>query len=128
MYCYLKNMKHFKVRFRTDEPEYSDLPDIPNYDDWRDTAYGHHTEELPTDAPVPLGKRVILTHYYDDSLMHDVLSEKPLLEYSIFIIRRQSTLIPRSKLLLKQQRMVQNLYPAGPVLNTPLIIAITFNI
>ena len=33
VYCYLKNMKHFKVRFRINEPEYSDLPDIPNYDD-----------------------------------------------------------------------------------------------
>ena len=69
-------MKHFKVRFRTGEPEYSDLPDIPNYDDWRDTAYGKHSEELPTNAPIPLGKRVILTHYYDASLMHDVLSGK----------------------------------------------------
>ena len=33
VYCYPKNMKHFKVRFRTGEPEYSELPDIPNYDD-----------------------------------------------------------------------------------------------
>ena len=69
-------MKHFKVRFRVDEPEYSDLPDIHNYDDWKDTAYGHHNEETPTNAPKPLGKRVVLTHYYDASLMHDVLSGK----------------------------------------------------
>ena len=45
--------------------------------------------------------------------------ERPLLEYYTFIIRPRSTLIPRSKLLLKQQRMVPNLYPAGLVLNTP---------
>ena len=76
VYCYLKNMKHFKVRFRTGEPDYSDLPDILDYDDWRDTAYSHHSEEIPTNAPVPLGKRVVLTHYYDASLMHDVLSGK----------------------------------------------------
>ena len=75
VYCYLKNLKHFKIRFHTDEPDYSNTPDIPDYHDWRDTAYGNHEEELPMNAPSPLGKRVIITHYYDASLMHDVFDE-----------------------------------------------------
>ena len=33
VYCYL-NMKHFKVRFRTDEPDYSNILDIPDYHTW----------------------------------------------------------------------------------------------
>ena len=76
VYCYLKNLKHFKIRFCTEEPDYSDLPDIPDYHDWSDTAYRRHEEPLPTNAPPPLGKRVVITHYYDASLMHDVLSGK----------------------------------------------------
>ena len=76
VYCYLKNLKHFKIRFRTDEPDYSNILDIPDYHDWRDIAYGKHEEPLSTNAPPPLGKRVILTHYYDALLIHDVLSGK----------------------------------------------------
>lgn len=33
VYCYL-NMKHFKVRFRTDEPDYGNILDIPDYHTW----------------------------------------------------------------------------------------------
>ena len=83
---YLKNTKHFQDRFQTDKPEYSDILDIPDYRDWRDTSfiYGHHAEELPTNTPKPLGKRVIITHYYYASLMHDVLSGKAVIHTGIF--------------------------------------------
>ena len=54
----------------------SNILDIPDYHDWRDTAYGKHEEELPINAPSPIGKRVVITHYYDASFMHDVLSGK----------------------------------------------------
>ena len=43
---------------------------------WDNTPYGDEKESLPTDAPTPLGKRVVLTHYFDANLMHDVLSGK----------------------------------------------------
>ena len=38
--------------------------------------YGKHEEDIPLEAPLPLGKRIVLTHYFDASLMHDVLSGK----------------------------------------------------
>ena len=38
--------------------------------------YGKHEEDVSTDAPPPLGKIIILIHYFDASLMHDVLSGK----------------------------------------------------
>ena len=44
--------------------------------DWDNTPYENEKESLPTDAPPPLGKRVVLTHYFDANLIHDVLSEK----------------------------------------------------
>ena len=49
-------MKHFKIRFQTDEPDFSTVPEPPDFNEWRDTAYGHHDEDLPVDAPPPLGK------------------------------------------------------------------------
>ena len=71
VYSYLKRFKHFKIR-----PNFDDTPHIPDYIDWGDTPYGHHDKDLPLDAPKPLGKRIILSHYYDASLMHDILSGK----------------------------------------------------
>ena len=73
---FLSDFKHFNLRFRVDKPDISTIPEPPDYDEWKDTAYGHHSEDIPSDAPPPLGKRVILSHYYDASLMHDVLNGK----------------------------------------------------
>lgn len=52
------------------------MPEPLDFKEWRDTAYGHHDKDIPSDAPPPLGKRVVLSHYYDASLMHDVLNGK----------------------------------------------------
>jgi hypothetical protein len=50
---YLLNMKHDFIRIRTEEPDYSDLPD--NVPDWTYSAYGKVEELLPEVAPDPLG-------------------------------------------------------------------------
>ena len=63
-------MKNASIRVRTEEPDYSDLPD--NTHDWTYTVYGKVEELLPVDAPEPLGNYVTLTHYVDANLMHDV--------------------------------------------------------
>ena len=68
---YLARMKEAAIRFRTHEPDYSDIPDR-NYD-WT-ASYGEIQELLPDDAPPPLGKRVTLTHYVDANLFHDALT------------------------------------------------------
>ena len=69
---YLARMKHFTLRFRTDEPDFSDLPDQDF--DWAHSVYGNVRELLPTDAPTPLGRYVQLYHYVDANLYHDMLS------------------------------------------------------
>ena len=68
---YLTKMKHAAIRFRTHQPDYSDLPS-KQYE-WTST-YGDIEELLPHDAPVPLGKPVTLTHYVDANLFHDALT------------------------------------------------------
>ena len=75
IYGYVYRFKHFCLRFRTD------IPDMSYFDgkdcfDWTGTAYGDYEEELPIDAPPPLGTPTTLIHYFDANLMHDVLSGK----------------------------------------------------
>ena len=69
---YLAKFKHAALRVRTEEPDYSDLPD-QDYD-WMNTVYGKVTEQLPHDAPKPLGKYVVITTYQDANLYHDLIT------------------------------------------------------
>jgi hypothetical protein len=63
-------MRHAVLRVRTQEPDYSDLPDLQF--DWSRSVYGEPREIIPTDAPPPLGNYVTTTHYVDANLMHDL--------------------------------------------------------
>jgi hypothetical protein len=65
-------MKHGYIRFRTEEPDYSDLVDTVY--DWARTVYGNVKEEMPRDAPPTHGKRVVMTSYVDANLQHDLLT------------------------------------------------------
>ena len=68
--AYLCKYCHFKIRFHTEEPDFSWFKD--NKQNWSNSVY----EDKPKDAPKPLGKPVHLTSYFDANLMHDVLSGK----------------------------------------------------
>jgi hypothetical protein len=70
IYRYLLKMKHVSIRVRTEEPDYSDLPD--NVHDWTYSVYVKVEKLLPVDAPEPLGNHVTLTNYVDANLMHDI--------------------------------------------------------
>ena len=69
---YIAKMRDAVIRIRTDEPDYSNIP-VKHYD-WEYTCYHGAAEQLPTDAPRPLGKRVQLSHYVDANLYHDLIS------------------------------------------------------
>ena len=75
IYGYLRRFWQFKLRFRVDEPDYSNVPAIPGQD-WEHSVYGKHEEDIAENIPEPLGKRIVHTHYFDASLMHDILSGK----------------------------------------------------
>ena len=51
LYGYLSKTKHFAIRYRTKEPNYSHLPEQEH--DWSRTVYGNVKEEIPKDIPKP---------------------------------------------------------------------------
>ena len=71
IYGYLSRTKHYALRFRTDEPNYMDLPDLEY--DWT-RIYGNVLEEIPKDAPEPLGKSVTTNTFHDANLLHDLIA------------------------------------------------------
>ena len=75
VYGYIRRFKHYKIRFRTGEPDLSNL-DCNTEMDWSRDVYEEQSEQLPTDSPPPLGKKVTFIHWFDANLMHDVISGK----------------------------------------------------
>jgi hypothetical protein len=69
---YLSKMRHGIIRVRTDLPDFSSIPEKQH--SWDYTVYAGATEEVPKDAPKPLGKPVRSSHYVDANLMHDLIS------------------------------------------------------
>jgi hypothetical protein len=55
--CYLYRFKSAQLRYRTHEPDLSDVVQ-PDYD-WADSIYGKIREEIPRDILRPLGKPVV---------------------------------------------------------------------
>ena len=66
---YLANLPHGPLRFRTHEPDYSNLP--RNECDLQRIVYSSTKEEVPHDIPEPKGKHVTTTTYVDANLHHD---------------------------------------------------------
>ena len=72
VYGYLSKMRHGKIPVRTEEPDYSNVTQVEQ--DWAQSVYGDVHEEVPEDAPRPLGKHVVTTTYVDANLMHCLLT------------------------------------------------------
>jgi hypothetical protein len=70
--CYLARMKHAVIRFRTKEPDYSNLPTLEY--DWERSVYGNVTKDIFSNAPELLRKFVTLRHYVDANLYHCMLT------------------------------------------------------
>ena len=69
---FLAKMKHGFIRIRTEEPDYSDIPE--QHYDWARSVYGNVEEVIPSDIPTPKGKRVVPTTYVDANLYHDLVT------------------------------------------------------
>jgi hypothetical protein len=74
IYGYLSKMRFESIRVRTEEPDYSNIPD--HQYDWTYAVYGIIKEVLPKDAPELLGKYITLSHHVDANLMRDVTTGK----------------------------------------------------
>ena len=77
VYGYLKRTKHFRIRYRTGLPDWDDTIDDVTYD-WAHSVYGNVKEELPQDAPEPLGRSVVLSTFKDANLYHDFTTGRPV--------------------------------------------------
>ena len=70
--AYLYRFPQAKIRFRTHEPDLSDLS-APTHD-WNGTIYECQPEKVPDDVPKPLGKPVVTVSYVDANLLHDLVT------------------------------------------------------
>ena len=68
--------KDYAGRFRTDQPDYSFLPEQDF--DWIYSVYGDVHETLPDDMPEPLGEAVVTTTTMDADLNHCLATGKCL--------------------------------------------------
>ena len=76
IYSYAIRTKDYAIRFRTDQPDNSFLPDQDF--DWTYSVYGNVQEILPDDMPEPLGKAVTTTTIMDTNLNHCLATGKSL--------------------------------------------------
>ena len=76
IYSYAIWTKDNGIRLRTDQPDYSFLPD--QVFDWTCSVYGNVQEILPDDMPEPLGKAVSTTTTMDTNLNHCLATGKSL--------------------------------------------------
>jgi hypothetical protein len=70
-YGYLKRFKNGSIRLRVEKPDMNPYPIVEH--NWLHSVYGDVQEIIPTDIPTPLGKNVLLTHYADANLYHDMV-------------------------------------------------------
>ena len=66
--------KNYAIRFRTDQPDYSFLPNQDFV--WTYSVYGNVQEILPDDMPEPLGEAVTTTTTMDPNLNHCIATGK----------------------------------------------------
>ena len=70
--CYLSKMKKAMLRFRESLPDYSDI--IYKQYAWETSMYGDTKKSLPHDVPITHRNPVVMTHYIDVTLYHNILT------------------------------------------------------
>ena len=85
IYSYAIRTKDYAIRFRTDQPDYSFLPDQDF--DCTYSVYGNVQEILPDGMPEPLGEAVTTTTTMDANLNHCLATGKSLTAYLHFVIK-----------------------------------------
>ena len=68
VYAYVLKTKHYSTKYRTEEPDYSYLPNMKH--DWSYTILGNVQEIIPNNCPKPLGKSFTTTTTLDANLLH----------------------------------------------------------
>ena len=87
IYSFAIRTKDYAIRFRSDQPDYSFLPDQDF--DWTYSVYGNVQEILPDDMPEPLDEAVITTTTMDANLNHCLATGKSLTGCLHFVNKRR---------------------------------------
>ena len=82
-YFYAIRTKDYAIQFRTDQPDYSFLPDQDF--DWTYSVYDNVQEILPDDMPEPFVKAVVTTTTMDANVNHCLATGKSLTECLHFV-------------------------------------------
>ena len=64
MYGYVYRTRTYALKYRVEQPDVSAFDSRINLD-WPRSVYGEKAEEIPDNAPKPLGNEVTLLHYFD---------------------------------------------------------------
>ena len=107
LYRYLVKTKHYAIRYRTREPDYSHLPK-QEYE-WTRTVYGNVKEEIPKDIPKPLRKRVITTTFLHANLLHDIVTGKSVTTVLHIVNTKPTDYFSKRQATVRLQPMVLTL-------------------
>ena len=88
--------KDYAIRIRTDQPDYSFLPD--QYFDWTYSVYGDVHEIFPDDMEEPLGEAVVSTTTMDANLNHYLTPGNSLSGCLHFVNKTPVDWFPRNRL------------------------------
>ena len=70
---YLRKFPDAAIRFRTGIPDHeSQFGNEPTTYDWMESIYGNPSEDIPENAPPPLGNPVRTSTFVDANLLHDL--------------------------------------------------------
>ena len=72
LYGYVKHFPHAAVCIHTDITDYSEM--VHESHEWQQSIYGDIEEELPLDMPIPLGKIIQKSSFFDANLSHDLVT------------------------------------------------------
>ena len=71
IYCFLRNYKKTAIKFNVEMPDYSQYK--VEKVNWG-SIYHPCGEEIPSDMPIPKGKPVLTTSFWDANLLHDIIT------------------------------------------------------
>ena len=111
IFGYLKKYKYGAIHIRTGLPDHSKFVDQAF--DWMYSVYGSVTEDLPKNAPVPFGKRVVTTTYKDANLYHDWTTGRAVTGILHFLNGTQLTGTPSNRTQSRPLPMVLSLSLLG---------------
>ena len=108
VYGYVLKTKHYSTRYRTEEPDYTYLPDMKHV--WSYTVYGNIQEIFPCDCPKALGKSVTTTTTLDANLLHCMATGASLTACLHFCNQTPMDWHSKKQATVEQQIMDQSLW------------------